>query len=218
LTEHFRVPAAKITVLPSGVDTHRFPAATHASRAAARQAFGLTDEDRVLACVGALSPEKRVDRAIEVVSQLDGVVLLVAGDGPLRAQLIARADALVPGRARFLGNVDEPSKVYTAADALLLTSDTEGLPGVIIEAALSGRPAIATRVGGVADAIVDGRTGATARLDDPPGLVQAARLVLENSEALGAAARKLCLERYDIDGVAQLWAALLRQVAEGSAQ
>jgi glycosyltransferase involved in cell wall biosynthesis len=218
LTEHFGVPATKITVLPSGVDARRFPVATPASRAAARRALGLTDDDRVLSCVGALSPEKRVDRAIEVVSQLDDVILLVAGDGPYSAQLMARADALPPERVRFLGNVEEPSKVYAAADALLLTSDTEGLPGVVIEAALCGRPAIATRVGGVPDAVIDGHTGATAHFDDLPGLVRAARLVLNDSEALGAAARNHCLKRYDIDVVAQLWAALLRRVVGESAQ
>jgi glycosyltransferase involved in cell wall biosynthesis len=118
---------------------------------------------------------------------------------------------------RFLGNVEEPSQVYSAADALLLTSDTEGLPGVIIEAALCGRPAIATRVGGVPDAVVDGRTGATADIEDLPGLVRAACLVLNDSAALGAAARNHCLERYDIDVVAQLWAALLRRVVSESA-
>lgn len=212
LNEHFGVPAAKITVLPSGVDARRFPSATPASRSAARRELNLADDGRVLACVGALSPEKRVDRAIEVASRLDGVILLIAGDGPQRAQLMARADALLPGRVRFLGNVDEPSKVYAAADALLLTSDTEGLPGVVIEAALSGRPAIATRVGGIPDVIVEGRTGATAHLDDLPGLLRAARLVLGDSEALGAAARHHCLERYDIDVVAPLWAELLRRV------
>jgi glycosyltransferase involved in cell wall biosynthesis len=212
LTEYFGVPADKITVLPSGVDARRFPVATPASRSAARQTLGLSDDDRVLACVGSLSPEKRVDRAIDVVSQLDGVILIVAGDGPHRTQLTARADALLPGRVRFLGNVDQPSTVYTAADALLLTSDTEGLPGVVIEAGFCGRPAIATRIGGVPDAVIDGRTGATAQIDDLPGLVRAARLVLDDSAALGAAARHHCLERYDIDGVAELWAALLRRV------
>lgn len=212
LNEHFGVPADKITVLPSGVDTRRFPVATPAGRSAARRLFGLTDDDRVLACVGSLSPEKRVDRAIEVASQLDHVILLVAGDGPLRAQLMSRADALPAGRVRFLGNVEEPSNVYAAADALLLTSDTEGLPGVVIEAALCGRPAIATRVGGVSDAVVDGRTGASAHSGDLSALVRGARLVLDNSAVLGAAARKHCLERYDIDVVAQSWAALLRRL------
>jgi glycosyltransferase involved in cell wall biosynthesis len=211
-TEHFGVPAGKVTVLPSGVDARRFPVATPASRSAARHKLGLSHDDRVLACVGALSPEKRVDRAIDVVSQLDGVILLVAGDGPDRAQIMARADALLPGQARFLGNVDEPAMVYTAADALLLTSDTEGLPGVVIEAGFCGRPAIATRVGGVPDAVIDGRTGATAQIDDLPGLVRAARTVLDDSAALGAAARQHCLERYAVDIVAEGWTALLRRV------
>lgn len=218
LTEHFGVPASKITVLPSGVDSRRFPVATSSSRSAARGALGLTHDDRVLACVGSLSAEKRVDRAIEVVSRLDDVILLVAGDGPRRGELMARADAVLPGRVRFLGSVEEPSEVYTAADALLLTSDTEGLPGVVIEAAFCGRPAIATSVGGVPEAVVDGRTGATAGTDDLPGLVQAARLVLDDSEALGAAARAHCLERYDINVVAQSWAALLRRIVGKPAQ
>lgn len=216
LSRHFGVPEAKITVLPSGVDTRRFPMTTPAARSEARRALGLADDDRVLACVGSLSPEKRVDRAIDVTSRLDGVVLLVAGDGPQREHLVARADALLPGRVRFLGNLDEPSSVYAAADALLLTSETEGLPGVVIEAGLCGRPAIATRVGGVRDAVIDGRTGATAEVDDLPGLVRAARLVLDDSATLGSAARSHCLERYDIELVAQLWAKLLRRVVTGS--
>jgi glycosyltransferase involved in cell wall biosynthesis len=145
------------------------------------------------------------------------VILLVAGDGPERRQLTARADALVPGRVRFLGNVDEPSQVYAAADALLLTSDTEGLPGVVIEAALCGRPAIATRVGGVSDAVVDGRTGATAPRDDIPGLIRAARVVLNDSVALGAAAREHCLARYDVEVIVGRWAALLSRVVAGPA-
>ncbi|MEW6471661.1 MAG: glycosyltransferase family 4 protein [Actinomycetota bacterium] len=215
--EHFGVPPAKVSVLPSGVDTRRFPAATPESRSAARRALGLSDDGHVLACVGSLSPEKRVDRAIDVVTQLDDVILLVAGDGPERRQLTARADALVPGRVRFLGNVDEPSQVYAAADALLLTSDTEGLPGVVIEAALCGRPAIATRVGGVSDAVVDGRTGATAPRDDIPGLIRAARVVLNDSVALGAAAREHCLARYDVEVIVGRWAALLSRVVAGPA-
>lgn len=216
LREHFGVAGAKITVIPSGVDTRRFPAATSTTRRQARRMFTLGEDDKVLATVGSLSREKRVDRAIEVVSLLDDVVLLVAGDGPQRAQLMAQADAALPGRVRFIGNVEEPSSVYAAADALLLTSDTEGLPGVVIEAGLCGRPAIATRVGGVPDAVIDGRTGATAPIDDLPGLVRAARHVLDNSPTLGAAARDHCLGRYDIDVVAGLWSELLtRVVSEG---
>jgi glycosyltransferase involved in cell wall biosynthesis len=216
LTEHFGVPATKITVLPSGVDGGRFPLATAAARSAARRAFGLPDEGRVLACVGSLSPEKRIDRAIDVVGHLDDVTLMIAGEGPERMRLAARADALPTGRVRFLGNVDDPSRVYAASDALLLTSDTEGLPGVIIEAAFCGRPAIATHVGGVSDAVVDGRTGATAHTDDVQGLVQAARFVLGDSAALGAAARDHCLERFEIRKVARLWEQLLRSIASNA--
>jgi glycosyltransferase involved in cell wall biosynthesis len=212
LRDHFGVAGAKITVIPSGVDTRRFPVATSTTRRQARRMFGLGDDDKVLATVGSLSREKRVDRAIEVVSRLDDVVLLVAGDGPQRAHLMAQADAALPGRVRFIGNVEKPSNVYAAADALLLTSDTEGLPGVVIEAGLCGRPAIATRVGGVPDAVIDGSTGATAPTDDLPGLVRAARHVLDNSVTLGAAARDHCLGRYDIDTVAELWSDLLTRV------
>ena len=212
LVEHFGVPAGKITILPNGVDSRRFPLATPAARREVRRRLGLSDDARVLACVGSLSPEKRVDRALEVVSRLDDVTLVIAGDGPERPNLAALAGALPPGKVHFLGTVDDPAEVYAASDALLLTSDTEGLPGVIIEAGLSGRPAIATRVGGVREAVAENRTGATAPREDLDGLVQAARLVLEDAVALGTAARQHCLERFEIAVVARLWEDLLRAV------
>lgn len=218
LAQHFGVPATKITVLPNAVNSRRFPAATTASRLAARRTFALPEHGQILACVGSLSPEKRVDRAIDVVSYLDDVTLVIVGDGPERGPLASRADTLPAGRVRFLGNVADPSEAYAASDALLLTSDTEGLPGVIIEAAFCGRAAIATRVGGVSDAVVDGHTGATADANDLEGLVSAARAVLSNSVALGAAARDYCLGKFEIGVVARLWEKLLRAVAGEAAR
>lgn len=119
------------------------------SRGEARERFGLSPDVVVVAVVGALSPEKRVDRAVRAVGLLDDAHLLVVGDGPRRAAVEALCAELMPGRSTFTGSLDSVDEVYVAADVVLSTSATEGIPGVFLEARLSGCPVVATDVGGV---------------------------------------------------------------------
>ncbi|MGR6997463.1 glycosyltransferase [Yinghuangia aomiensis] len=160
LVARYRLPAAKVQAIPNGRRPEAYPRTDAASRAAARKELGIPDDAVVIAVVGALSREKRVGLAIEGFARhLDGItgaaatadpsdlrqrelpdaapLLLVAGDGPERAELAALADRLAP-EVRFLGTVGDAAPVYRAADALLLTSASEGVPGVLVEAGLSG--------------------------------------------------------------------------------
>ena len=138
-------------------------------REAARESFGIGDELTV-ALVGALSEEKRPELAVAAVALIDGVHLLVAGDGPLRTEIATRGITDAPGRVHVLGALADPSPVYDAADVLVLPSRTEGLPGVLIEAGLRGLPCVATDVGYVSDIVVDGETGVLVPSGDPAAL------------------------------------------------
>ncbi|GGO96186.1 hypothetical protein GCM10012280_55110 [Wenjunlia tyrosinilytica] len=213
LRECFRLPERRLTVIPNARRADRFPPADPAGRRAAREALGLPPDGAVAAVVGALAPEKRVDLAVEAVARSEGVHLAVAGAGPLRERLEALAAESAPGRVTFLGNVDEPGTVYRAADVLLLSSDSEGVPGVLVEAALAAVPAAATDVGWVGDVVVDGRTGALAEPGDADALAAALERVLADREALGAAAREHALERFELSVVADAWQELLARVA-----
>lgn len=210
----FGVRPERLAVIPNGVPSAAFPPADAAGRAAARAAIGVDPAAPLVVYLGALSAEKDVGAAVEAVGRLDGASLVVAGDGPDRARLERLAAQRAPGRVRFLGAVESSSAVLAAADVVVLPSRTEGLPGVLIEAAFTGVPAVATRVGAVDEVVVDGSTGVLVDPGDGPGLAAALEAVLADPVPMGARARAHCLARFDLDVVAAAWDRLLRRVGQ----
>ncbi|MBC7289656.1 MAG: glycosyltransferase [Armatimonadetes bacterium] len=109
--------------------------------------------------------------------------LVVAGDGPLRAQLEAQANSLGLGdRVRWLGNVphDRLPDVYRSADIFVLPSLSEGMANVALEAAASGLPLVLTDVPGTAELLVHGRNGFVVAPADVESLANAIeRLLLD---------------------------------------
>ena len=209
------VPRSRVRIAPNAVPAARCPVPTAADRAAARARFGLPEDAPVAGYVGSLTAEKQVGVAVAATGRLDGTWLLVAGDGPDRDALAAQAGTDAPGRVVFAGVTAGPGPVLAAADAVVLPSRTEGMPGVLIEAGLAGRPAVASAVGGVGEVVADGETGVLV----PPGDVTAlaaglARALGPDGQALGRAARDRCLARFEIGAAGALWAEILAEVAE----
>jgi glycosyltransferase involved in cell wall biosynthesis len=216
------VPAERIRVIPTGVPAERFPPADAAARTAARARLGAPwpppGVPTAVAC-GALSPEKRPDAAVRAVARLDGVHLVLVGDGPERARLEALAAAVAPGRVHFAGTLPDPAPALAAADLLVLPSATEGIAAVCIEAAFTQRAVVATAVGGTPEVVADGETGTlvpdragrpdTELIDD---LAEAIAATLPVADRLGAAARPRALARYDLEVVADAWADLLAEL------
>ena len=207
------IPTERIEVIPNAVPAARFPVAGTADRAAARRRFDLPAEAPVVTCIAALSPEKDLATAIDAVAVLDGVHLLVVGDGPQRAELEAQAAAAAPGRVRFAGVLPDVHGSLAAADAVVLPSRTEGMPGVLIEAGLTGRPAVASRVGAVAEIVRDGETGRVVEPGDVDGFAEGLRTVLAAATTLGEAARRHCLAHFEIGVVAAQWRDLLHSLS-----
>lgn len=213
LSAGFGVPAGQITVLGNARDSERFRPPTEADRAAARAGLGVSPGDLVVTAVGALAPEKRLDVAIGAVGLLEQpALLLLVGDGPDRARLEALSGRTAPGRVRILGSRDDVESIYAATDVAVLTSDSEGVPGALIEAGLSGLPAVATDVGYVGDVVVHGRTGFLVPPDDAQAVARAITAVLGRREEMAAAARTHCQERFDLARVTQKWAELIDSV------
>ncbi|GAA2094141.1 hypothetical protein GCM10009759_21400 [Kitasatospora saccharophila] len=210
LRARFRLPARRLRTLPNARPADRFrPAADPAGKAAARAELGLPAEGPLIAWVGALSPEKRPDLALAAHALLPADThLALAGEGPLRA-------TLAPGpRVHPLGPLADPAPLYRAADVLLLTSDSEGVPGVLIEAALAGLPAVATDVGWVSDVVRPGEGGLLVPPGDPAALADALRTLLAADRTpYAAAARARALAHFDLDTVTTGWQQLLREVA-----
>jgi glycosyltransferase involved in cell wall biosynthesis len=212
LVERHRLDPQRVAVAPTGVDVARFPPVDEGSRAIARKSLHLEAGGPVVCVVGSLTSEKDPFSAIRAVARVDGARLLVAGEGPLRPALEEQARALLPGRATFLAAVDDVRLVLAAADVLLLSSRTEGLPAVLIEAGLSSLPVVATPVGGVAEIVEDGVTGVLAPVGDAEAMANAIDQALAAGRAMGERARARCERHFGLDQVAETWAAVLRAV------
>ncbi|AXV06404.1 glycosyl transferase [Euzebya pacifica] len=144
-------------VVPPGVD----PLPT-VPAAEARRSLGVPDGRPVVAFVGRLTRIKRPDRAVDAMRAVReagiDAHLVVAGDGDLRHTTERRA-AVLGDAVTFLGWTSDIGRVLSAADVIVLTSDNEGMPVTLVEAAHAGVPAVATDVGGVAEVVADGATG-----------------------------------------------------------
>jgi glycosyltransferase involved in cell wall biosynthesis len=136
--------------------------------------------------------------------------LLFVGDGPARAALEELAASLnITGYVTFLGIRTDVNAVLSAADFFLLITNMEGLPLVILEAAAAGLPAIASRAGGIPEAVCDGKTGFLVRPGDLAHLTQTiekiASLPAATRAAMGVAAHQLVAARFDFDIVVGRW-------------
>jgi glycosyltransferase involved in cell wall biosynthesis len=129
----------------------------------------------------------------------------------------ARALALA-SCVRFLGVQNQVANFMNAGDVVTLTSDSEGMPAVLLEAGLLGRPVVATRVGGVAECVLDGKTGVLVEPQDELALSGALGGMLQQPEQLqrfGAAATAWVERTFTISHVAQQYFRFYESVLAG---
>jgi glycosyltransferase involved in cell wall biosynthesis len=169
----------------------------------------------VVTFLGALTEGKRPDRFVAVISALreQGIdcQAQVIGDGPLRTEMEELARGAGVG---FLGSRSDVAELLRASDLLVFPSlpAGEGMPGVLIEAGLSGIPVVATDVPGVRTIVESGVTGIVVDVDDMDAMVRAvADLVgdVELRQTMGGAARKRCLDRFSLPAVGDTWLRVL---------
>lgn len=218
VSDTYRVPPSRVVTIANGVCRTHFRPRSTADQSRARESFGVGPDERLVISVGALSPEKDVGTAVRAIAGLPaGWRLVIAGDGPDRDRVASLADELAPGKVTLLGQLADPVELMTAANVLILTSRTEGVPGVVVEAAMVGVPTVATAVGFVDDIVADGQTGRVVPIGDVAALVDALLDVGARGDELGRAARDHIVDRYALDRVADRWARLLRQLMTGGA-
>jgi glycosyltransferase involved in cell wall biosynthesis len=210
MSSNYRIERDRMTVVGNGVDAHRFAMATPGERMYARRALGVPERAPVIGFVGALSPEKRPDVAVAVAARLPTVHLVVAGDGPLRAELAEEARAL-SGRVHLLGAVADPRPVYVAADAVLVPSDTEGVPGALLEALLCGTRVVASPVGGIPDVMSPVRGELSVNLPEP--FTAAVDRVLTEGRRLDRLERSAVERSFSIDAIADEWGDVITRAA-----
>jgi glycosyltransferase involved in cell wall biosynthesis len=153
----------------------------------ARASFGLPGTGLVVGYVGRLTAVKRPDRFLDVAGRVGAarpdVTFLVVGDGDLLGDFRRRAEPL-RDRVRCIGWRPDVETAYAACDVVVLTSDNEGMPVSLIEAAHAGRPVVTTSVGSAAEVVQHGITGFVASTE--PDDITASVLELLGDAALRA--------------------------------
>lgn len=173
--------------------------AAEVSPAAARASWNISASAPVVLCCAKLQPWKRPQELLEAFGRanVEGSLLVFAGDGPLCKELEARAQALgLAARVRMLGFVNQSKlpSVYRAADLLVLSSEHEAFGLVVNEAMICGCPVVVSdRVGARYDLVQEGVTGFVYPSGDVDALARILRKHLPERERLhelGKAARQ----------------------------
>jgi glycosyltransferase involved in cell wall biosynthesis len=174
----------RVEVVSLGIDLDRFhrhladPARVAEYRAGAAPVVG---------AIGRLVPQKAMHVLIDATPALlaahPELRVLIVGDGPLRAELEARAGRLgVAGAVRFAGYQEDVVSAYAAMDVFVLPSRDEGFGLVFLEAMAVGVPVVGTRVVGSEDAVEDGVTGLLVPYADPSALAAAVGGILSSPD------------------------------------
>lgn len=189
-------PADRILKSTNGVDLQAYqPAAGEAGRG------------RTVLYLSRLSPAKNPQlllRAWQEVNRDGQYQLLVAGDGPLSAELRQLTDQLALRNVEYLGNVSDVPAVHRRASVFVLPSPSEGCSNALLEAMASGLCPLATRVPGNIDVVEDGVNGLLFDHDDASQLAAALTRVLSDESLRGrlsAAARRHVVDHHDLDRI-----------------
>ena len=195
-------------------------AAFPGGRAAARAELSW-DGAPVALAVGSLTPVKNPAGLLEAFAGTHGrrpdARLVIAGDGPLRAELSALAAQLAAGAVQLLGERRDVPRLLAAADVFVLPSHSEGLPLALVEAHGAGRPSLAFDVGGNGEVIADGKTGRLLPAGDLPALSRALFELLADpaaAAALGAAARERFLAEFTHERMVARYVELYRELRD----
>ena len=209
------------------VDTPAIPVAVgiNDTRFSSRDSTGRDNVEFDLVSVGRLSAIKQTDEFLKIVAALkqDGrpVNAAVVGDGDQRESLQALAEELsVSDRVRFFGWVDDVEDILKRSRVFVMTSASEGLPHSLIEAMLTGMPAIVPNVGEIGDLVESGLNGYLIMENNTQSFTSEIRTLLDapdNLEQFGMAARRSALH-YTVDERVFVWDDALDRIMTNSAQ
>jgi glycosyltransferase involved in cell wall biosynthesis len=207
------VPERKLFLLPNVVDTSRFSPSNRVAGAAVR-----------VLSVGRLVALKRHDGFLRSIAACrdagQRVEATIAGEGPLRKELEELAASLsLKGTVEFAGGVEDMPALYRRSDILVLNSEHEGTPNVVLEAMSCGLPVLATAVGGVPALIRDGQTGILATPGEERQLTEKLSALIGDPNVraqLGRQARAFIVARHSPASIAANLALIYRNERPGS--
>lgn len=217
LTEGHGLPAERVSMIYNGIDPAAFAAV---SREDARRALGIPPADKIVGCVGRLVWQKdfaaMIDAMPEVLKKEPAARLLIFGEGPLRAELQARADKLgLREKVSFFGFRDDVAQVLAALDVFVMPSLKEGFPILLLEAFAAGCPVAASDIEGIREAMTE-RAGVLVPPGDPGALAEAVTRLLRDpraAAAFGRGAREHVAGRFSLAKMVESTQRVYRELA-----
>jgi glycosyltransferase involved in cell wall biosynthesis len=202
----FGVPTERLVLLPNGRDPTVYRPGKHESDPSGPVK---------LIFVGHLTRTKRPDWFVAAVAELRRrgrhTVGEIVGDGPLEESIAQMAGE---SGVSLLGRRTDVPALLSQADVFVFTSvpESEGMPGVLIEAGMAGLPVVATDCPGVSTVLVESQTGFVVDDEDFDGLVAALERLVDDQQlraAMGAAARRRCVDEFSLEASAARWREVL---------
>ncbi|HEX2685581.1 MAG TPA: glycosyltransferase [Kofleriaceae bacterium] len=194
----------RLMVIANGIELGRFHPEP-AARARVRNELGIAGDAWVIGTVGRIATEKNQALLLRAMAPLLGpkVRLIVAGDGPLLPALSELAGTLgVTQLTHLLGARRDVPDVLNALDVFVMSSDTEGLPLVVLEAMATSLPVVSTSVGGIPNVLEEGQTGFLVPAGDEAALRHRVEKLYSDpaaSRACGARARSAAVTRFSAE-------------------
>lgn len=222
ISEHVRhgLPAdANVSVVYDGVELPALPSPEQ--RQQARAHFGLPKDSVALACLSALEADKGMLLAVEallVIRKTLPAHLLIAGEGPLRAQLGERIRRLGLGAvAQLTGQVDDLNSFFAATDIFLFPAQSEGLGTALLLAMAHQLPVIALKATSAAEVVRDGESGRLILSAQPEAIAGAVVYLARHPELarqLAATARATIAEKFTAERMVEETLGVYRTVAK----
>ncbi len=167
----------KLVTIPPGLELDEY-LSIDGCRGNLRRELGVSEQEILIGNVSRLVPAKGHRYLLQSIKLLKDsapeACFVIAGDGELRGELEELVRQLeLDGRVRFLGFRRDVGNIYADSDIMVFTSLSEGLPLALIEALASGRPVVATDVGGISELVDEGKCGFVVPAKDPRALTEA---------------------------------------------
>ncbi|MGM9489818.1 glycosyltransferase [Ideonella sp. YS5] len=217
------VPPARLSCVPSAVDTTQYRPAREEARSALAQAFGLRPDALVIGMAAQFIERKGhatlLDALPEVFARHPSARVLLFGQGPLVESVRARIDAepALRERVQLTGFRDDLDRLLPGLDLLAHPAFMEGLGVALLQAAACGVPIVGGRAGGIPEIVQPGLNGELVEPGDAVGLATALNRLLDSPvlrARMGAAGREWVERHFSIDAMVEGNLAVYRELLE----
>lgn len=208
------IPLDRLVCIENGVEVHGLD---KSGARKVRKELQIPEGTTILGMTGRLSKEKGHKYLFSAIQNMENVIMIVVGSGPLESRLKKLAEDLnITKKVVFVGFKTNVNDYLAAMDIFLLPSLTEGLPLSLLEAMAAEKPIIASQVGGIPTALEDRKTGLLVKPKDPVALKKAITTFIEDKDlaaSLALNARNLAVKRFSLGKMTKTYESLYLDVA-----